>query len=355
MKAFRALLKTELLVFYRDRLTLFFTVLFPLVFILIFGFLMGDMGGQRAKLGLRFEEGVDRSTLQGVLSEMDFDKIVDYPTAEELESAVAQRKVDFGLVWNGKELLFIYHPGRVQENHAFQQMAQGISAQFNLRYQELASVLRAEKVHVGTIAALNWFNVTVPGIIAFSILSAGLFAVSGHITAMKERKMLDRMVVTPMPALALLGAVIAVRLVVVYLSTLITLLVSIVLFKLSFSVDWFHYTVVVLCSTVGMMGVGTLIALLVRRPSSASNVANVLSMIMLFLSGVYFPIELMPGLLRAVSRALPLTYMAETMRFATGVADMSTRRFWGVNVSLLCLAALLLPLLGRYVVRAQRR
>jgi len=356
MNAFRALLGTELRVFVRDKTTLFFTFLFPLIFILIFGFLMGGMGEEeQASLGVIVTPDADATALEAVLAETGLEEITRYDTTEALEEAVGKRKVDFGLIWDGKRLQFVYDPSRVQENYAFEQIAQGVSADFNLRHQGLSPILDVEMIHVGTEAATDWFNVMVPGIIAFSILSAGLLAVSGHITAMKERKILDRMIVTPMPPLALLAAVITIRLAVVYVSTLITLFVSIGVFGLTFSVDWFRYTIFVACATLGMMGFGTLIAMVVRRPSSAANIASALSMVMMFLSGIYFPIEFMPGFLRAISKALPLTYMAEAMRFATGVREMSLARFWGITVAMFALAVVLLPLLAHYVVSADRR
>ena len=356
MNAFRALLRAELLVFMRDKISLFFTFLFPLIFILIFGFIMGGVGEEeQASLGLIVVSDADATALEAVLAKTGLEEITRYETPEALEEAARKRKVDFGLIWDGERLRFLYDPSRVQENYAFEQIGQGVSADFNLRHQGLSPVLDIEMIHVGTEAATNWFNVMVPGIIAFSILSAGLFAVSGHITAMKERKILDRMIVTPMPPLALLSAVITIRLGVVYISTLITLFVSIAVFGLTFSVDWFRYTVFVACSTLGMMGFGTLIAMGVRRPSSASNIASALSMVMMFLSGIYFPIELMPGFLRAISKALPLTYMAEAMRFATGVADMPLVRFWAITLSFVGITFILLPFLARYVVSADRR
>ncbi|MEA3356623.1 MAG: ABC transporter permease, partial [Candidatus Bipolaricaulota bacterium] len=215
-------------------------------------------------------------------------------------------------------------------------------------------VLSVKIVHVGTSAATGWLNIMIPGILAFSVLSAGLFAVSGHITAMKERKILDRMVVTPMHPLALLAAIICIRLVVIYLSSLITLFTGLLIFDVTFTIDWTYYSIFIVCATLGTMGLGTIIALLVKRPSSASNIANVLAMVMMFLSGIYFPIEFMPAFLRAVSKALPLTYMAEALRFTTGVVEMSLSRFWGITAALLALALVLLPLLARYVVRADR-
>jgi ABC-2 type transport system permease protein len=78
-------------------------------------------------------------------------------------------------------------------------------------------------------------------------------------------------------------------------------------------------------------------------------------MVMMFLSGIYFPIEMMPSVLRAVSRALPLTYMAEGMRYTTGVAEISGLRFWVVTAVFFGMAAVLLPVLARYVVVPERR
>lgn len=356
MRAFQALLHTEYTVFLRDKASLTFTFLFPVIFILIFGFLMRGMGDvEDARLGLFVPAGVESKILERTVSSAGSMSVTLYDDQSSLQAALEKRAIDFGLIWDGTKLLFLYDSSRVQENYAFVEVATGITADFNLAHQGLSPVLSVEKIHVGREAATDWFNLVVPGILAFSILSAGLFAVSGHITAMKERKLLDRMIVTPMQPIALLAAIICVRLAVVYISTLISLFIAMTVLKLTFAVDWFRYTVFVATSTLGMMGFGTLIALLVRKPSSASNIAHILSIVMMFLAGIYFPIEIMPSYLRTLSKALPLTYMAEALRYATGVIDMTETRFWGITVAMFALAAILLPLLSRYVVSPDRR
>jgi len=354
MTAFRALLRTEAAILLRDKATVFFTFLFPFIFIVIFGFLMGNVDRPTARLGLIETTGSAPPVPRDLLESSGVDEVRDYEATETLWTAVRNRTVDFGLIWNGETLEFLYHPSRVQENYAFQQIASGISDAVNLRVQGLEPVLPVVRRHVGTEASTRWFNQMVPGIIAFSILASGLFAVSGHLTAMKERRTLDRLLVTPMPPVALLAAMAVVRLVVVYLSTLITLFASIAIFDLAFSIDWLAYTLLVGCATLGMMGLGTVIALIVRRPSSAGNVANVLAMVMMFLSGIYFPIEFMPRFLRTLSLALPLRHLADGMRFATGVNDMSPVRFWLIVLAFLTGALILFPVLARYVVRPQR-
>jgi len=65
MKAFRALLISELKIFSRDRMGMFFTLLFPLIYILIFGFLMGDIGDvDQATLGILISEQTDDTLLR---------------------------------------------------------------------------------------------------------------------------------------------------------------------------------------------------------------------------------------------------------------------------------------------------
>jgi ABC-type multidrug transport system permease subunit len=49
------------------------------------------------------------------------------------------------------------------------------------------------------------------------------------------------------------------------------------------------------------------------------GVANIVSFLMMFLSGVFFPIETMPEWLQPVSNVLPLTYFANVPERKYGV------------------------------------
>ena len=71
MTAFRALLRSELHVFSRDKATLTFTFLFPLLFIVIFGYLMGGTGSASgSKLALVVAAHVDGSRLESAIAEV---------------------------------------------------------------------------------------------------------------------------------------------------------------------------------------------------------------------------------------------------------------------------------------------
>ncbi len=356
MRGYRALLAAEFKVFLRDKAAITFTFLFPILFILIFGFLMADVGTvQHASIGVSALSGADATTLESVISSTGFLSWREFPDRRALENAIEGREVDFGVAWDGQTLTFIYDIRRTQENFAFEEVASGISSRFNLANQGQHPMVRVQDEVVGGQAEVSWLTLVVPGILAFSILSAGLFAVAGHITSMKQRKLLDRMIVTPMRPPMLLGAVVLVRLAVVFTSTLLTLGLAIVVFRLTYNINWVLYAVFLIASTVGTMGMGTVIALVVRQASSASNLASAISLTMMFVSGIYFPVEIMPPFLRALSLALPLRYMADAMRYVTGVMDMTATRFWAISGTLLLVGVGMLPLLSRYVIRADRR
>ena len=356
MKAFRALLSSELRVFLRDKAAITFTFLFPLLFIIFFGYLMGGVGtASNAKLGLFVAPRAETAHLEAAVTAVGVADVVRLATAADLEKAIEDRKVDFGAEWDGATLRFVYDVRRTQENFTFQELARGIAARFDLANQGRHPILGVTSIVEGGEASADWFTLVVPGILAFSVLSAGLFAIAGHVTSMKQRRLLERLIVTPMRPIALLAAVITVRFAVVFVSTLVTLATALALFHVPFHVNWLLYTVFLIAATLGTMGLGTVLSLLVKQPSSASNLANVFSMLMMFLSGIYFPIEIMPPFLRGLSLALPLRHMADVMRYTTGVMDMSALRFWVICGVFLAAGIGLLPILSRYVVRAERR
>ena len=51
-----------------------------------------------------------------------------------------------------------------------------------------------------------------------------------------------------------------------------------------------------------------------RSEEVAAPIANVIALPMMFLSGVFFPREVMPKILQDITEYLPLTYLADSMR-----------------------------------------
>ena len=56
------------------------------------------------------------------------------------------------------------------------------------------------------------------------------------------------------------------------------------------------------------------IARFVKETDSADAAANAITFPMMFLSGSFFPLEMMPDFLREVAKVLPLTYLSDGLR-----------------------------------------
>ena len=91
------------------------------------------------------------------------------------------------------------------------------------------------------------------------------------------------------------------------------LLVSYAVFDVSLHIDaWL--LVFILLDVFAFVGIGMILARFVKEAQSAAAAANAISFPMMFLSGSFFPIELMPGFLQKFARTLPLFYVNEGLR-----------------------------------------
>ena len=62
------------------------------------------------------------------------------------------------------------------------------------------------------------------------------------------------------------------------------------------------------------VALGYLISGLARTQDSVTGITQLLNFPMMFLSGVFFPVDLVPAWIRPVVSILPLTYLADALR-----------------------------------------
>lgn len=329
MQSYWAITKGLMQALLRDRQSLFFAMILPLVFLFIFGPMYSGQEERSIAVAV-FAQGtdVDREMLTEALGKMPGLTVDFQDSLHEVTQNVAAQKADFGLGWDGSVLEVFLNPARIQDNSTFQQLSQGIRSdldQARLGLQEFITVnvvdLAKEGQSVGQLAYMF------PGIIAVGVMSSGLFLISSSFLHMKERAVLKRLTATPMGRVEFLGGLITTRLVLSVLSALLTLLVGRLFLGVSLPIHWVWFLVYLPLSTLIMAGAGALIAMIGKTSRSASQIASLLMTLMMFVSGVYFPVELLPTYFRAAGRVLPATYISRGFRFIMGVETMSRSAF----------------------------
>lgn len=346
MRAFSALFRAQLRIFLRNPLDLFVSAVLPLVLLLVFGFIWG--GRERpTRVGVVLA-GPDKTTFE--LAELQNLVWKTYFSEEELSRAVAQRKVDFGLVWDGKSVKVLLDRGRIQDNPDFEIWARWITRALELRETGASLPVRPEKVHVGKIQPATWFHYIVPGLMVMAILQAGVFAMAGRLAGMRELGVLRRLFATPLSGWAILAGVGAVRMIIGFLCAGLNFLLAQALFSTSFSVNGGLFLFYAMASGLGGMGLGAVITVLARGPGSAAALGSILVQTMLFLSGIYIPFEFLPPGLRAVGRVLPAYHLAQGMRAALGVVEPEPSVF-AASLGFALVGVGVFLVLGRVVLR----
>jgi ABC-2 type transport system permease protein len=67
-------------------------------------------------------------------------------------------------------------------------------------------------------------------------------------------------------------------------------------------------------SILSLLGLGAVIGSYSKNPAQAYGLTNILSFVIIFLSPVYYPIDILPLPVRIVSYVLPTTYAAQALR-----------------------------------------
>ncbi|GMV35798.1 MAG: hypothetical protein AMXMBFR61_03060 [Fimbriimonadales bacterium] len=95
-----------------------------------------------------------------------------------------------------------------------------------------------------------------------------------------------------------------------------TLLIVVLMFTLAFqNANWIGALSVLLVGTVSFVGIGILVAILpLLAPEKGQMIAGAIEGIMLLISGVYYPIEVLPTWMQWAARLSPATYTLHGIR-----------------------------------------
>jgi ABC-2 type transport system permease protein len=163
----------------------------------------------------------------------------------------------------------------------------------------------------------------VPGLLALTLL----FGTSSMeaIVIVFERRIgaLERLLLAPVSLPALLAGKLLGGMVFGLTVTLIVLAVALIVFGAA-SVNWLVLALAILLSAAAFSALGAFVSVAVKEVFEAQTLANFIRFPMMFLGGVFVPVDSMPLVLQVVARLLPLTYAVEVLRAALiggGLAD----------------------------------
>ncbi len=200
-------------------------------------------------------------------------------------------------------------------------MGSGLAAHtLNLTYhisirQALAAVTPYNVQFTGIVPGNpNYFQFIAPGIIAMVVMMSLMTGLPHAISYERDVGTLDGMLVAPTNRLSIiLGKVMAQTIRGVVQAAIIFVL-AIVLFGVVIYGSFLLVVGLILLSVFSFVGLGILITSFTDREETATMVMMTLMFPMMFLSGVFFPIQQMPWFMQDIAQILPLTYATTALR-----------------------------------------
>jgi ABC-2 type transport system permease protein len=160
----------------------------------------------------------------------------------------------------------------------------------------------------------NYFEFVAPGIIIMVVMTAVLTGLAASVSREKEQGTLDGILIAPVSRLAIILGKAFAQSIRGMVQGAIVLLLAIFLFGVTLHGSFLLIALVVLLGVFSFVGLGILVSAAASEQETATQLLFMFQFPMLFLSGVFFPIQQMPQIMQDIAHLLPLTYAVQAMR-----------------------------------------
>jgi ABC-type multidrug transport system permease subunit len=160
----------------------------------------------------------------------------------------------------------------------------------------------------------RYIDFLVPGLLGMSLMSSGIWGIGFSIVDARRRRLLKRLVATPMSRGAYLASFVCSRFMVLVLEVGVLLGFSVLAFGVP--VRGTAGTLVLVCvlSALAFGAIGLMVASRARTIEGASGLMNLTMVPMWVFSGIFFSSSRFPDTIQPLVQALPLTAVNDALR-----------------------------------------
>jgi ABC-2 type transport system permease protein len=174
----------------------------------------------------------------------------------------------------------------------------------------------------------SYFDFIAPGIMAMTVMMSVMTGLPAAISHEREVGTLDGMMVAPINRLSIILGKTLAQTARGLLQGVIILGLATVLFGVTVHGSILLVFGLLLLGVFSFVGLGVVITSFAKDQETAMMIMMTLMFPMMFLSGVFFPIQQMPWYMQDISKLLPLTYASQALRevmvLGAGIPAIST-------------------------------
>jgi ABC-type polysaccharide/polyol phosphate export permease len=160
----------------------------------------------------------------------------------------------------------------------------------------------------------RYVDFVVPGLVGLGIMSNALWGIGFSIVDSRRRKLMKRLVATPMSRTSYLLSYLAWRMMILGIEVGVPIGFGVVAFGVPVRGSMFDLMLICVVSSLSFSAIGLLLAALPRTIEAVSGLVNLVQVPMWIVSGVFFSSERFPDVVQPLIRALPLTAVNDALR-----------------------------------------
>lgn len=174
--------------------------------------------------------------------------------------------------------------------------------------------LGGSRLSAGPMVETKFLAVAMPVLVSVLIAISAVLSLVTIISVYREGGILKRLRATPLRPPTILLAQVLVKLLLTAATLALTVLAGRRYYPVGAQVPLAGFTVALLISTASILSIGFVIASLVPTARFAQPVGAVLLYPMLAVSGLFFPVAILPPVLRVIAGLLPMTYAVSLLQ-----------------------------------------
>lgn len=321
------LTRARLLEFFREPEAIFWAFVFPIIMTMTLGLAFPSRGDDPVLVGMRTGGG---RTIRPALAEASGFRIREFES-DALVPALREGRVHI-VVEDGEPPTYRFDPTRAESRLARLAVDDALKRAAGRGDPWQA---REERVVVPGSRYVDWL---IPGLLGVNIMTTGVWGIGFSIVQARGRKLLKRLVASPMRKRDYLLAQVLARLVFLVGEVGALVAFGMLVFGMPVRGSW---AVIALLSLVGALafgGFGLLVASRARTFEAISGLVNAAILPMWIFSGVFFASSNFPDAVQPIIQVLPLTALNDGLRavmlegasVAMVAPDLLVLGVWGI-------------------------
>jgi ABC-2 type transport system permease protein len=309
--------------YFRNKFGLFFGLIFPVVLILIFGAIFSgesgpinvyaqnqDTGAFDQNIGNEFLTALNESSTMRVITVDVSENFADYLAAHSSsEGIIIPPNFTENYLLEQPVNITVYGSPASSTSGIISGTVNGYANYFNLQRFNGIMIIGLNSATVNT-SQTSYIDFLVPGLIGFAILTNPMFSLVNIAADYKKNKLFRQLSLTPLTKMEWLIAKVLFYIALSLAGFLLMVGVGVFAFGAHITLSLWLIPFLILGPTL-FASLGMLVGTVAKNPETAGVIGNIVTFPMMFLSGTFFPMDIMPSYLQTIAHALPLFYVTE--------------------------------------------